>query len=181
MSMATADLTPTQREAMERSRRFKASIAQKAADLQVAKLRKALGEQGCELEQPFNDLTPEAMPAEPDPPKELHWFQIMKEVPREIPSIARIQAVVCEYYRVSKMHLVSRRRLVKFVVARHVAMYLARELTGLSLPNISSRFGGRDHTTALHGAKKIAAQILVDENLAHEVAELIHQITGVQQ
>ena len=51
-------------------------------------------------------------------------------------------------------------------------MYLAKELTPRSLPDIGRRIGGKDHTTVLHGVRKIAALIKLDPNLAAEVATI---------
>src|SRR5208282_2515025 len=60
----------------------------------------------------------------------------------------------------------------------HIAMYLAKELTPRSLPDIGRRIGGRDHTTVLHGVRKIAALIKRDPNLAAEVATIRARIVG---
>lgn len=55
---------------------------------------------------------------------------------------------------ISKTLLLGSQRTQDFVTARHQAMWLAREYTGKSLPEIGRRFGGRDHTTILHGVRK---------------------------
>ena len=71
-------------------------------------------------------------------------------------SVENIQKTVAEYYkiRVSDMHSKKRSRAV--ARPRQVAMALAKELTQLSLPEIGSNFGGRDHTTVLHACRQIA-------------------------
>jgi chromosomal replication initiator protein len=58
------------------------------------------------------------------------------------------------------------------MVPRQVAMYLTRELCGLSLPRIGAAFGGRDHSTVLHACRKIEADTIKDEQLAGIVRQL---------
>ena len=71
------------------------------------------------------------------------------------PSVTRIQEVVARQYGVSRFDLLSSRRTANIVRPRQVAMYLSRQLTNLSLPEIGEAFGGKDHTTVLHSWKKI--------------------------
>jgi chromosomal replication initiation ATPase DnaA len=66
-----------------------------------------------------------------------------------------IQLAVAREYGVSLIDMLSGRRDNRVVIPRHVAFYLIKKLTLLSLPAIGRRFGGRDHTTVLHGVKKI--------------------------
>ena len=71
-------------------------------------------------------------------------------------SIENIQKTVADYYkiRISDMH--SKKRSRAIARPRQVAMALAKELTQLSLPEIGSNFGGRDHTTVLHACRQVA-------------------------
>jgi chromosomal replication initiator protein len=55
---------------------------------------------------------------------------------------------------------------------RHIAMFLAREEAGASLPHIGTAMGGRDHTTILYGVNKIAEEIEQDDNLRREVLSI---------
>ena len=71
--------------------------------------------------------------------------------------IRSIQRVVCEYYGVSLIDLLSSRRTKALVLARSVAVWLCRRLTPHSLPAIGQQFGDRDHTTMLHSARRIDA------------------------
>jgi chromosomal replication initiation ATPase DnaA len=66
---------------------------------------------------------------------------------------------VCERRDVSRDDLLSPRRQTNVVRARQEAMWLVRHKTGLSLPNIARRFGGRDHTTILHGIRTHQARL----------------------
>ena len=57
-------------------------------------------------------------------------------------------------------------------------MYLSRKLTDLSLPKIGSKFGGRDHTTIIHGYEKISKEMKTDIELTQTINELEKKITG---
>lgn len=74
-------------------------------------------------------------------------------------SISSIQKAVCEYFSISMNELNGKRRDQKVVKPRQVAMYLCKELTGASYPEIGLEFGGRDHTTVMHSCRKIDANI----------------------
>lgn len=74
-------------------------------------------------------------------------------------TISDIQKTVCEYFSISHNELVGKRRDQKVVKPRQVAMYLCKELTGGSYPEIGQEFGGRDHTTVMHSCRKIDANI----------------------
>lgn len=83
--------------------------------------------------------------------------------------IEHIQAEVGNFYGVSIKEMKGTRRLQNIVLARQVAMYLARELTDNSLPKIGREFGGKDHTTVIHAHSKIKAMLAVDDNLVREI------------
>ncbi len=70
-------------------------------------------------------------------------------------SIGNIRRKVAEYYNVRLSDILSERRHKRIVRSRHMAMFLARQLTNHSLPEIGDAFGGRDHTTVLHACRKI--------------------------
>lgn len=74
-------------------------------------------------------------------------------------SISAIQKAVCEYFSISMNELNGKRRDQKVVKPRQVAMFLCKELTGASYPEIGLEFGGRDHTTVMHSCRKIDANI----------------------
>jgi chromosomal replication initiator protein len=89
-------------------------------------------------------------------------------------TIENIQKTVADFYRLKIVDLLSKKRTRVIARPRQIAMSLARELTQLSLPEIGSAFGGRDHTTVLHACKTIDslrntdAQIEADFNLLHQ-------------
>lgn len=71
-------------------------------------------------------------------------------------SIDNIQRLVAEYYNIKISDILSKRRSRTIARPRQMAMFLAKELTNHSLPEIGDAFGGRDHTTVLHACKRIA-------------------------
>jgi chromosomal replication initiator protein len=70
-------------------------------------------------------------------------------------SISHIKRKVCDYFNITETELCSKNRSRDLAYARQIAMYLARELTNVSLPKIGENFGGRDHTTVMHACDKI--------------------------
>jgi chromosomal replication initiator protein len=87
-------------------------------------------------------------------------------------TIAEIQAAACEHFGLSSEELLSAARVARVAWPRQVAMYLARELTGQSLPAIGREFGGRDHTTVLHACRRTSARIADDEASREAVEKL---------
>lgn len=110
------------------------------------------------------------------PPEPHFWFSILEEVEpveREI-SCTDIKRAIASHFEVSVRDLISARRTANVILPRQIGIYLAKELTLLSLPQIGRNFGGRDHTTVLHAIHKIAA--LLNDS---EVAEAIKQVRSV--
>lgn len=83
--------------------------------------------------------------------------------------IEKIQTEVGKFYNVSVNEMKGTRRVQNIVLARQVAMYLAREMTDNSLPRIGREFGGKDHTTVIHAYEKIKGMIEIDDNLRLEI------------
>ncbi len=88
------------------------------------------------------------------------------------PTIERIAHRVSNYFRIAPTHLQSRRRYQSALLPRQVGMYLARQLTDLSLHEIGRYFGGRDHSTVLHACRKIEQGLRSDAVLAGTVRQL---------
>ena len=84
-------------------------------------------------------------------------------------TIEEIQNRVADYYSIRVSEMSSARRAQVVVRPRHVAMYLAKELTSRSLPEIGRRFGNRDHTTVLHAVRRIAGLREKDAQMAEDV------------
>ncbi|HEX8931907.1 MAG TPA: chromosomal replication initiator protein DnaA, partial [Patescibacteria group bacterium] len=89
-------------------------------------------------------------------------------------SIENIQKTVADYYRIRVVDLLSKKRTRAIARPRQIAMYLARELTQLSLPEIGMAFGDRDHTTVLHACKTIENLRNID-NLINADFTLLNQ------
>jgi len=75
-------------------------------------------------------------------------------------SVDNIQKTVADYYKIKVADMYSKKRPANIARPRQIAMYLAKELTQKSLPEIGDLFGGRDHTTVLHAVRKIGAERL---------------------
>ena len=75
-------------------------------------------------------------------------------------SVENIQKTVADYYKIKIADMYSKKRPASIARPRQIAMYLAKELTQKSLPEIGELFGGRDHTTVLHAVRKISAERL---------------------
>jgi chromosomal replication initiator protein len=93
-------------------------------------------------------------------------------------TVDQIISAVAKFYRLREEILTGRGRSKEVAAARQMAMYLAREETGASLPQIGEVLGGRDHTTILHGWGKISTQIEQNDRLRREmlsIREIIYQ------
>lgn len=90
--------------------------------------------------------------------------------------IEEIQTQVGKFYDVTVKEIKATKRTQNIVMARQVAMYLARELTDNSLPKIGKEFGGRDHSTVLHAYNKIKNMIVEDESLRIEIDTIKNKI-----
>jgi chromosomal replication initiator protein len=91
-------------------------------------------------------------------------------------SVDEIQTAACEQFGLSAEELLSSARTARIAWPRQVAMYLARELTGESLPSIGRHFGGRDHTTVLHAWRRTTARIAADTDSREAVEKLCGQL-----
>jgi len=87
-----------------------------------------------------------------------------------------IQRCVAEEYGISLSDIKTRRRNKNIVLPRQIAMYLCRELTDLSLPEIGGFFGGKDHTTVLHSCNKIKEEIGKNDVFKNRVEGIIQII-----
>jgi chromosomal replication initiator protein len=89
-------------------------------------------------------------------------------------SVENIQKTVADYYKIKVADMYSKKRPASIARPRQIAMYLAKELTQKSLPEIGELFGGRDHTTVLHAVRKISAE-------RQTVSELNQQLHVLEQ
>jgi len=89
-------------------------------------------------------------------------------------SVENIQKTVADYYKIKVADMYSKKRPASIARPRQIAMYLAKELTQKSLPEIGELFGGRDHTTVLHAVRKISGE-------RQNVTELNQQLHVLEQ
>lgn len=95
---------------------------------------------------------------------------VLQDVLQQTPlSTDQVLTAVCEYYRVSADDLKGRGRNKEVVTPRQMAMFLLREATGASLPQIGEALGGRDHTTVMYSVEKIAQEIEQDDQRRREM------------
>jgi len=88
-----------------------------------------------------------------------------------------IQRKVAEHYRIQMSDMTSKRRMQNIAFPRQVAMYLATQLTSMSLVSIGEAFGGRDHGTVIHARKTVTNQMEVDANVRRTVEYLRGQLS----
>ncbi len=91
-------------------------------------------------------------------------------------TVREIQDAACEAFGITSQELVSSARAPRLAWPRQLAMYLAREVTGESLPAIGRQFGGRDHTTVLHAWRRASERIANDERAAEAVEKLCRSL-----
>jgi len=89
-------------------------------------------------------------------------------------SVENIQKTVADFYKIKVADMYSKKRPASIARPRQIAMFLAKELTQKSLPEIGELFGGRDHTTVLHAVRKIAAE-------RQQLTELNQQLHVLEQ
>ena len=113
----------------------------------------------------------------PQPAEEIAEAEVLIEDPKSKPfararKIAEIQKVVAQHSNLSVIDIISKRRVPAIAQTRQIAMYLCRNITLLSYPEIGKWFGGKDHSTVIHGVQKITKLIAKDYVLADEIAML---------
>jgi len=183
--------TTSQTTARIRRAAFEAAILRRAADVAGR----------IEAEIPSAPITPRAANAVPIPivqeqpaaesievvPAECHAVFVTADAALDLGaavdpapriSIDRVQRAVAAEYGVTRLDLISSRRTADIVRPRQVAIYLAREMTPRSLPEIARRFGGRDHTTALHAHRKIGGLVAADPEMATHIDYLKAKIAA---
>ena len=112
-------------------------------------------------------------------------IQLAREALRDLLSIQNrqigvenIQKTVADYYKIKVADMYSKKRPASIARPRQIAMYLAKELTQKSLPEIGELFGGRDHTTVLHAVRKIGAERQTNTELNQQLHVLEQTLKG---
>jgi chromosomal replication initiator protein len=105
--------------------------------------------------------------------------EVLKDIPETASTRITIDLIlssVAEFTGISVTEIIGDKRTRPVVEGRHLAMYLARELTDASLPKIGERIGGRDHTTVLHAVEKITKLMQSDRSMYNRVQRLTTKI-----
>ena len=92
--------------------------------------------------------------------------------------VENIQKTVADFYKIKVADMYSKKRPASIARPRQIAMYIAKEMTQKSLPEIGELFGGRDHTTVLHAVRKISAERQKNTDLNHQLHVLEQTLKG---
>lgn len=126
----------------------------------------------------FTPVGPSPSPLPPIPNCEMERAcDILSSGPKVVGEVERIQIAVSKHFDISLNDMKSARRTSYVVRPRQIAIYLAKELTGRSLPEIGKRFGGRDHTTVLHAVRRIKALVEAEGPVADDVRTIKATLT----
>jgi hypothetical protein len=115
-------------------------------------------------------------PIDPEPFYPQMWFYDLiapsKPKPQETLTVLKIRNAVCQYFSILPNEVESSRRQGALVYPRQIAFWLARMHTPFSYPQIGRRFGNRDHTTIMHGCRRIDARMKTEWEVAYDVAHV---------
>ena len=93
-------------------------------------------------------------------------------------SIDKIVKYVCREMKVSERQILGKGRTMEVALARQLAMFLSKELTGASLANIGILIGGRDHSTVIHACKNIDKKAIADSEFQRKIDSMKNGISG---
>lgn len=93
---------------------------------------------------------------------------VLKASDRKV-TVEEIQRKVSEHYNIRLSEMIGPKRVRNYARPRQIAMYLAKQMTSRSLPEIGRRFGGRDHTTVMHGVRRIEELKITDSQIADDL------------
>jgi chromosomal replication initiator protein len=108
--------------------------------------------------------------------------QILKDIVPDDPtgmSIEKIQKHVAEHFRVKPSDILGAKRTRSIAIPRRIAMFLSRELTNHSFPEIGVFFGNKDHSTVIHACKKVEAEMQESEDYAKFIERLKQEVRGM--
>jgi hypothetical protein len=114
-------------------------------------------------------------PIDPEPFYSQMWFYDLicpGKIEKEPLTVLQIRDAVCKYFSIFPNEVESSRRQGALVYPRQIAFYLARRHTPYSYPQIGRRFGNRDHTTIMHGCRRIEERMKADWTVAYDVAHV---------
>ena len=183
----------TAEEAMRRARAAHYRLHPRPAPVRMPRLTPAIEPGPVAEEVPMIEAAPIPEPAqETEAPKPVEFqpfsmsvtvsftgFSASDDVAAPRVRAADIVTQTAEHYGLSRHDLISERRTQNLLRPRQVAMYLSKELTLLSLPQIGAKIGGRDHTTVLHGCRRIAQFLADGDGKLHADIAAIKKRLGV--
>lgn len=102
---------------------------------------------------------------------------MIKENIKKGTTIETIQQAVADYYGIDRKLMISKRRITEILIPRQVAMYIAREITNSSTPEIGRAFGSKDHSTVIHAIEKIRNLRKMDDKLNQAIEKIIKDLT----
>ncbi|NEU94788.1 helix-turn-helix domain-containing protein [Bradyrhizobium uaiense] len=164
--------TPTQALAIGRRRAFHQTIADGAAKLATGRAAPAGLAFPARPVPRINEIAQGLTIGLPD------WYFVIPKPcgdeydPAGRPRVSFIQSTVAKHFHIPLAELLSDSRTKEVVRPRQIAMYFAKELAAKSMPEIGRRFGGKDHTTALHAHRKISRLVAEGGEVARTVAIL---------
>ncbi len=165
-------------EIHQRSKRFHAEIARRAA-LVPQRLEYSFSIPNTPFGIPKRRPTP-IQPIRPEPFWRRMWFYDLVFMPpnssTRIVTIHEVKLATIRHFGLTMAEFISDRRDHKVVRPRQIGMALAKSMTARSLPEIGRHFGGRDHTTVLHGIRKIERLALTDEKIAADIEAIRKQV-----
>ncbi|PJF34072.1 MAG: chromosomal replication initiator protein DnaA, partial [Phototrophicales bacterium] len=106
-------------------------------------------------------------------------FQSIVGEPSQEITVEIIQKTVADHFNIKMTDLKSKKRIRALTIPRQIAMYLSRELTDGSFPEIGEKFGGKDHTTVMHAVRKIKVQAPKDLDLRAHLESLHRQLEQI--
>lgn len=168
--------TPTQSAAMEQRRKFHAAIEARAVELRNRAEMTAEAKRLALMRHPASaaaEIATESFSNEMPPPI-IGLPDFYRDISK-FPLIDDIIYAVADYYRVERVHIVSDLRSVQIILPRHMAMYLARELTPFSLLKIGRKFR-KDHTAVHYACNKIELMRASHPDIAQQVSVLTSRI-----
>ena len=102
--------------------------------------------------------------------------EALKEIlpePSRVATVEEIQHLVAAHFNIPEESMRLKRRTAELALPRQIAMYLSRELTPCSFPEIGGKFGGKDHTTIMHAHRKVALLLKKDQQIKAYVDQVV--------
>lgn len=176
LSEHISNATPSQIEALRQRKKFLADLVKHAV------VSSGANGNNCEKSPPtpatqIHHAYVEAKPmiaSPPSQPTKVRYF------PGNAKSVVKIICKGCgHYFSVDYDELLSKTRTSRIATARQVAFVVTKQITGWSLPEIGRRFGGKDHTTVIHGMRKIERMRAKDAEFDNKIRRLITDVIEV--